>query len=148
MRIQAREDVCIACRLCEVYCHVAHSRSQDIIKAYKRESPRALPRIRVEERGVLSFALACRHCQEPLCVYACLTGAMSKDPVSGLVTVDTQKCIGCWTCVFFCPFGAIMPDAQRGVIAKCDLCPHLKEPACVAHCPNEALVLTEDESHA
>ncbi len=146
-RIYPREEVCIACRLCEVHCLVAHSKSKDIIKAYKRETPRALPRIRMEAKGAVSFAISCRHCDEPSCVHACLTGAMKKDPVTGIVTVDTEKCVGCWTCVLFCQYGAINPDIERGVATKCDLCPHLKEPACVTNCPNEALLLVEEPSH-
>ena len=31
------------------------------------------------------------------------------------------------------------------IIAKCDLCPNLEVPACVANCPNEALVCEEVE---
>jgi CRISPR-associated protein Cas1 len=30
------------------------------------------------------------------------------------------------------------------VVGKCDLCPDLDVPACVANCPNEALVLVEE----
>ncbi len=146
-RIYPREEVCIACRLCEVHCLAAHSKSKDIIKAYKRETPRALPRIRMEAKGAISFAVSCRHCDEPSCVHACLTGAMKKDPVTGIVTVDTEKCVGCWTCVLFCQYGAINPDIERRVATKCDLCPHLKEPACVTNCPNEALLLVEEPSH-
>lgn len=141
-RIYPQEEVCMACRLCEVYCLVEHSRSRDPVKAYKKESPRPLARIRVEEKGTLSFALQCRHCDEPPCVYACLTGALRKEE-SGVVKVEAEKCIGCWTCILACPYGAIAMDTARGVVAKCDLCPHLSLPACVSRCPNEALVYLE-----
>jgi anaerobic carbon-monoxide dehydrogenase iron sulfur subunit len=30
------------------------------------------------------------------------------------------------------------------VVGKCDLCPDLDTPACVANCPNEALIIVED----
>jgi carbon-monoxide dehydrogenase iron sulfur subunit len=142
-RIQAKEEVCIACGLCQVYCLVEHSKSKDIMKAYKKESPRPLSRIQVQKNGSFSFALTCRHCPEPVCVFSCLTGALQRNPVSGIVTIDEQKCIGCWTCVAICPYGGIAPDYQRKKAVKCDFCPHLKEPACVANCPNQALLLTE-----
>jgi len=145
-RIYPRHEVCIACHLCEIHCLVEHSQSRDLIKAFNKESPRALPRIRVEENGTFSFAIPCRHCKEPLCVYACLTGALRKVPDSGIVTVDLERCVGCWTCVMVCPFGAITPDTSRRKIAKCDLCSHLNTPACVANCPNEALVYLEEIS--
>ena len=42
-----------------------------------------------------------------------------------------------------CPYGAIKMDKEGHVVAKCDLCKELEEPACVANCPNEALVFKE-----
>ena len=141
-RIVAHDEYCIGCRLCEVHCTVQHSRSKNILRAYKRERVRPTARVRVEERGAQSFALQCRHCDEPACVYACLTGAMHKDPETGVVVHDAERCIGCWTCLLFCPNGALAKD-QGGakVVAKCDLCGG--EPACVANCPNEALLYEE-----
>ena len=147
-RIYPKQEVCMACGLCQVYCLVEHSRSKDLIKAYNKESPRAQTRLRVEDSGGASFALQCRQCEAPHCVSACLTGALSKDPETGLVSVDEAKCMGCWTCVIFCPYGAITPDTGRGVAVKCDLCAHLPQPACVANCPNEALVLVEEGEKA
>jgi len=44
-RILVREEYCFACRLCEIYCAVQHSRSKDIIKAYMKETP---PRLSAE----------------------------------------------------------------------------------------------------
>ena len=49
-RIYIKEQVCIGCHLCEVYCQMCHSQSKDLIKAFKRESPRPLPRVRIEEK--------------------------------------------------------------------------------------------------
>lgn len=142
-RVFPEEDYCVACHLCEVFCRVQHSRSKDIIKAHKKESPAPLAGIRVEEKGALSFALNCRHCEEPYCVYACLTGAMRQDPETGVVTVDTSRCVGCWTCILACPYGAIVRDEANHRVYKCDLCAGFPEPACVANCPNGALVYRE-----
>jgi carbon-monoxide dehydrogenase iron sulfur subunit len=80
-----------------------------------------------------------------MCVYSCLTGASYKDPETGQVCVDPEKCIGCWTCVVACPNGALVRDLKSHVVAKCDLCPDEEIPACVANCPNEALVLIRDD---
>jgi carbon-monoxide dehydrogenase iron sulfur subunit len=147
-RVHAKEEVCIGCRLCEVHCAVQHSASRDIFKAFTRESPPPVPRIRVQENGRMFVAVQCLHCPEPPCVYACLSGAMQQDPLTGAVTVDADRCIGCWTCILVCPYGAIRRDLPRHIIAKCDLCPHLEVPACVANCPNEALVFAEDGASA
>ncbi len=142
-RVYAREEVCMACTLCEVHCLVQHSRSRDLVKAFKRERPRPMKRLRVEERGALSFAFQCRHCPEPDCVYACVTGALAKGE-DGVVLVQEDKCIGCWTCIMACPYGSIERDLAQGVASKCDLCPGEEIPACVKNCPNEALVFAEE----
>ena len=140
-RIYIKEQVCIGCGLCRVYCQTEHSHSKDIIKAFKRETSRPLPRICVERKAEVSFAVQCRHCTEPWCVYACLTGAMYKDPATGVVIVAADKCIGCWTCIIACPYGALSRDMANHRVAKCDLCPERAIPACVANCPNEALIV-------
>ena len=143
-RIEVNDEVCMGCGLCSVYCRLEHSRSKDLVKAFKRERPRPVPRVRVERNGAACFSVHCRHCDEPWCVYSCLTGAMTRDPESGTVTVDPERCMGCWTCILVCPVGALTRDGERHVVAKCDLCPDRDVPACVAHCPNEALALVED----
>ncbi|MFC1963805.1 4Fe-4S dicluster domain-containing protein [Chloroflexota bacterium] len=146
-KVYVKEEACISCRLCEVYCRLAHSQSKDLIKAFKRETPPSLSRIRMEKNGIVSFSVRCQHCEDAPCVSTCLTGALSRDPSTNLVIVDEEKCMGCWTCILVCPFGAIRQDTGRGKIAKCDLCQGEEEPACVAHCPNEALIYAEvDES--
>jgi len=142
-RIYCNEDVCIGCHLCEIACVVEHSRSKDIIKAYKEESPRPIPRNMVEEEGALSFCLSCRHCDEPACVEACIAGAMIKDYETGVVKNQPEKCVGCWSCIMVCPRGAIKPDPSKTIVIKCDLCPDREIPACVAACPNRALVYEE-----
>ena len=143
-RVYVKEEVCIGCGLCRIHCQTQHSASKDLIKAFKREASRPLPRIRLERKDEVCFPIQCRHCLEPWCVYSCLTGAMHKDPATGAITVDTDKCIGCWTCVLACPNGALTPDTSKHVVAKCDLCPDQDIPVCVANCPNEALVLIMD----
>jgi carbon-monoxide dehydrogenase iron sulfur subunit len=144
-KICVKEEVCIGCGLCQVYCQTEHSRSKDIIKAFNRETPHPIPCIHVKRRDEISFPVQCHHCDEPPCVYSCLTGAMHKDPVSGIVSVDSEKCIGCWTCIMVCPYGALTRNTSSKSVAKCDLCPEHDVPVCVANCPNEALVLERND---
>jgi len=142
-RVYVKEEACIGCLLCEVYCRWQHSQSQDLLKAFKKEFPPPSSRVRVETRGQVSFSVHCQHCSQAPCVYACLTGALSRDPVSGVVNIDEEKCIGCWTCLLVCPLGAIRRDIMQAKAVKCDLCQGEDVPVCVANCPNEALVYAE-----
>jgi carbon-monoxide dehydrogenase iron sulfur subunit len=144
-RVYVNEDVCIGCRLCEVYCRLKHSRTKDLIKAHKQETPKPLPRLRVDESGVLSLSVRCQHCEDAPCIQACLTGALSRDPETSLVTVDEERCIGCGTCVLACPLGVPRLDESRKIMVKCDLCQDEEIPPCVANCPNEALIYAEVE---
>lgn len=142
-RVYVKEEVCIGCHLCEVYCQLQHAQSKDLIKAFKREAPRPLPRLRVEGKGEVSFSVRCQQCDEAPCIYACLTGAISRDLITGVIKVDEEKCIGCWTCILACPFGAIKLDTNQGKTIRCDLCQGENVPVCVTNCPNEALVYVE-----
>lgn len=114
------------------------------MKAYRDAATRSLNRAVFYEDGPISFSLSCRHCDDAPCVEACITGAMSRDE-RGAVTVDRERCVGCWTCILVCPYGAIQRDErERKVSSKCDLCPDLDTPACVEACPNRALVVDEE----
>jgi len=140
-RIYAKEDVCIGCRLCEIYCIFEHSGHQTLVKAFSDREGLPEPAVRVEEDGAISFALQCRHCEDAPCLAACIAGAMTRDPQTGAVKHDEEKCVGCWSCIMVCPFGAIRTNMETHKVgSKCDLCAGKDIPACVAHCPNEALV--------
>jgi carbon-monoxide dehydrogenase iron sulfur subunit len=100
------------------------------------------PNIRIEEYGNVSFAVSCRHCTQPLCVKGCITGALTQN--DGVITIDKDKCISCYTCVLSCPFGAVAPSPD-GAVSKCELCVKSLEgvPQCVEGCPNSAIVYEE-----
>jgi len=142
-RVYVNEDVCIGCHLCEVYCQLKHAHSTDLVKAFKNGPARPLARLRIDETGATSFSIRCQHCEDAPCVQACLTGALSRDPESLVVTIDEEKCIGCGTCLLVCPLAALSLDKGNKKMVKCDLCPDEDVPVCVANCPNEALVYIE-----
>jgi carbon-monoxide dehydrogenase iron sulfur subunit len=139
-RVYVNEEWCLGCHLCEYHCAFANSGKSSMAKALK--NLKINPRVCVESRENISFAVACRHCDDPLCVKACIAGALSV--AEGLVTVDTDKCVSCHSCVLVCPFGAIMPSAN-GPMQKCELCAQTSggQPACVAGCPNNAIIFEE-----
>jgi carbon-monoxide dehydrogenase iron sulfur subunit len=70
---------------------------------------------------------------------------MHRDEKTGTVLSDPDKCVGCWMCIMVCPVGAVNRGAQKRVASKCDLCMGEEVPACVANCPNEAIVLEETD---
>src|SRR5512138_1406684 len=82
-KIVAKQEACMGCGLCEVYCTVAHSKSKDAIKAYNSERPKSISRIRREVNKPVSFAIQCRNCDDAPCVSACLAAAMTKDSMTG-----------------------------------------------------------------
>lgn len=145
-RVYADERYCVNCHLCQVGCVTAHSRSKDVVRAYKREGLKGTERVIVEESHPRSQALQCRHCDQPHCVDACIAGAMTKDPETGIVSCDIERCVGCWSCIVACPYGVIRQGETNGRkhALKCDLCQGREIPACVEICPNRALVFAEE----
>jgi carbon-monoxide dehydrogenase iron sulfur subunit len=100
------------------------------------------PRIHIEGDEKISYAVSCRHCEDPMCVRSCIAGAISKQ--DGVVRIDRDRCVGCFTCVLVCPYGALAPG-ESGAMLKCELCLQNAsgEPACVKGCPNRAIVYEE-----
>lgn len=141
-RIVAHEEHCVQCRLCEVACKVEHSTSKKVWQAY-RENPRPHVGIELHYDEGHAFALACRHCEHADCMKACFAGAMTRDS-EGIVHVDNDKCVGCWSCIMVCNYGAVAKGKDHKVAMKCDLCrDSVDGPACVTICPNEAITVIE-----
>ncbi|HEY9062971.1 MAG TPA: 4Fe-4S dicluster domain-containing protein [Pseudobacteroides sp.] len=147
-RIYVIKEKCNGCMNCVVACQKAHADSE--FYASIRDSEPTRIHLQVVERSPVP--LVCRHCEEPACVKACMTGAMQKDEKTGIVSneFNPQKCIGCWMCVMACPFGVISlkQDGDRKIAVKCDICVKRGSPACVDSCPKGAIVYMEDEEFA
>ena len=139
-RVFVNEKWCLGCHLCEYNCAFANSGETNIVKALKGRT--ISPRIHVESEDKITFAVSCRHCEDPMCVKSCIAGALSKK--DGAVCIDRNKCVGCLTCILVCPYGAMSRDAH-GAVQKCELCLEntCGEPACVKGCPNQAIVYEE-----
>ena len=100
------------------------------------------------ETRTVHFPRSCLHCDAPLCVTVCPTGASYKRAEDGIVLVNPETCIGCKLCSWACPYGAREYDYREGVMRKCTLCidriynenlePEDREPACVKACPTGA----------
>lgn len=57
----------------------------------------------------------CQQCENPHCVAVCPTGASYRDPKTGYVLIDKDKCIGCQYCLYGCPYGVRQMDEEHGV---------------------------------
>lgn len=161
-RVYVIKEKCNGCMNCVVACQKAHADSE--FYAPIRDSEPTRIHLQVVEKSpagrsvslhcspCIPVPLVCRHCEEPACVKACMTGAMRKDEKTGIVSneFNPQKCVGCWMCVMACPFGVISPkqDGDRKIAVKCDMCVKRGYPACVESCPNEAIVYMEDDEFA
>lgn len=139
-RVFVNEEWCLGCHLCEYNCAFANSGLSDMAKALKGKD--IYPRIQVEDNNGINYAVSCRHCADPICIKSCISGALSKK--DGTICIDKTKCVGCYTCILVCPYGAISHNAE-GAVQKCELCMEnsCSEPACVKGCPNKAIVYEE-----
>ncbi|WP_320170033.1 4Fe-4S dicluster domain-containing protein [Maridesulfovibrio sp.] len=131
----------MGCRLCELACLTSHSGHGDLATAYINDRPAGLsPRRKVVENGEECVSIGCRHCDEPLCISACISGALIKNAETGITVYEPSLCVGCWACVMACPYGAVRRNNLENTIIKCDLCTGRENgPACVEACPNKAL---------
>lgn len=120
---------CSGCGRCELACSNAK------VGRFNASSSR----IHLARLGdsVSTVPVICRHCDPPLCLYACPTGALSRDPRTGVVVVDESLCVRCLMCFLACPLGGIAVSPTSGYPLKCDLCEG--QPMCVAACDYGAL---------
>jgi carbon-monoxide dehydrogenase iron sulfur subunit len=133
---------CVACKSCEISCAVIHSDSKNLFGAVMQEK-KPIQRVFVEAGQGMSFPLQCRHCEDPKCVQACMSGAMYVDKDTGLVTNVQERCVGCWMCVMMCPFGSITQDRAQKIAVKCDRCVDIDFPFCVTACPTKAISFSD-----
>jgi len=136
--ILVTREYCLSCHNCELACAVQHSKTGSLTGAMT-EAVLPLSRINVEKTEEGAFPLQCRHCNEPKCVQACMTGALFQNEEKGLVMQEKEKCVGCWMCVMLCPFGSIEMDRRLGKALKCDRCEDRETPACVEACPTGSI---------
>jgi anaerobic dimethyl sulfoxide reductase subunit B (iron-sulfur subunit) len=96
----------------------------------------------VSDLFVYFLSLACMHCEQPICMEVCPTGAITQRK-DGIVIINEKVCIGCRYCQWVCPYAALQYDSSKGVMTKCNLCFDLLDqglaPACVSACQMRVL---------
>jgi len=161
-------NLCVGCKACVAACKQANDNPAEfstvdklwdtpldttgytfnIIKMYRNGTMEEKDR---EKDGYAFMKVSCMHCADPSCVSACPVSAMTKDPVTGVVGYDADKCIGCRYCVAACPFGIpkYQYDSPTGRIGKCELCRHRHKDghysACAEVCPTGATLFGRSE---
>jgi formate dehydrogenase iron-sulfur subunit len=144
---------CIGCKTCVVACKEANDLPPDNRDDPLHDAPTALNdrtkniiKLYTDDEGRVSyFKQQCMHCIDPACVGACMIGALQKREY-GIVTWESNRCIGCRYCQVACPFNIPKFEwaSRTPRIIKCELCNHRlaegKEPACTEVCPREAVI--------
>ena len=144
-RIMINKDLCTGCLNCTLACmseHNSKSKSMyDLDLSDNSNESRSYIVLDSSEKPVPIF---CRHCEEPECVFACMSGAMTKDRNMGIVSYNKDRCAACFMCVMSCPYGVLKADSKdKRVIIKCDMCEGRETPRCVECCPTGAIYLIE-----
>jgi anaerobic dimethyl sulfoxide reductase subunit B (iron-sulfur subunit) len=131
-------DKCVECYACEVACKAEHN--VELGLSWRRVTnvwSGSFPNVTFK-----TVSLSCMHCANPPCESVCPVGAIEKQFDTGIVTVDSTKCIGCHYCFYACPFG-VPQYGEDGTMQKCNLCIDRlekgQEPKCVSTCPAGAL---------
>lgn len=139
---------CTGCKTCEMACKDFKDLSVDA--AYRKVYETAFGATTRDSDGCIvnscvsyTISMSCNHCDDPACTKACPTGAMHKDVETGLVSVDSSRCVGCGYCHMACPYNAPKIDRSKGHSVKCDGCADRvaagEKPVCVESCPARAL---------
>lgn len=132
-----RQSLCIDCEKCVDACNTTNHvpeygyRTRILTKRHTGKL----------DKQVEFIPVLCNQCNNAPCVRACPTRATYKDPVTGIVRMDSKKCIGCKTCMLACPYDARYFSVERRAVDKCDFCwdkrlsKGEKQTGCSAACP-------------
>jgi Fe-S-cluster-containing dehydrogenase component len=116
---------CVGCQLCMFACNRRFGDSGFMKSAISVRSAGGI------ERGFV--VVVCRACPDPPCASVCPTDALALRKGGGVILIPA-KCIGCKNCVYACPFGAVLWDAETEKPAICVHCSY-----CVKYCPHGVL---------
>ena len=114
-RIMIDASKCDGCKNCTIACMQAHRETPGTVYDLDLTDIRNESRNHIEKLPDGTYRpIFCRHCDQPECVMSCMSGALTKDPKTGIVSYDETKCGSCFMCVMNCPFG-VHPYQSRKV---------------------------------
>ncbi|MCI8452908.1 4Fe-4S dicluster domain-containing protein [Enterorhabdus sp. P55] len=158
---------CIGCHTCSVACKIENNLPDEmwwnrILTDGGAEMD--IPAGEFPNSTIEYVPVNCQHCENPACAKVCPVGATYRDPETGIVRQDVEKCIGCRMCVAACPYTGVrsfnweepqfmlgmdlgdedVPAHQKHTVEKCTMCYQRvakgQEPACVGACPARARI--------
>jgi Fe-S-cluster-containing dehydrogenase component/formate-dependent nitrite reductase membrane component NrfD len=133
------QDRCIGCHACTVACKEEHQVPVGVFRTWVKSIEKGQFPHTSRHFGIFR----CNHCDSAPCSTICPTNALYRRS-DGIIDFDTQRCIGCKSCMQACPYDALYIDPDTNTAAKCNFCAHRVEarlePACVIVCPTQAIV--------
>jgi len=130
---------CIGCHACTVACKAEH----DVPIGVNRTWVKYIEKGEFPNSRRYFLVNRCNHCEDAPCVTICPTKALFKR-ADGIVDFDSERCIGCKSCMQACPYDALYIHPDTHTAAKCNYCAHRTErglePACVVVCPERAII--------
>ena len=128
-RFNVTPELCTGCRTCELACSFTHSVNGKPGTSRIYPIAGGFPEMWVP--------VVCLQCEDAACIKSCLVDAIVRNPITGSMDLDENRCVRCMACVAACPFGCSLPDSQHDLVVKCDLCGG--DPVCAHFCPTKAL---------
>ena len=160
---------CFGCQTCAAACKISNNLPKELVYntvytaggGYTDTAQGQFPNC---TQSYLPFQ--CQHCEHPLCLAVCPTGATQQRD-DGIVWVDDELCIGCNSCISACPYQksytvrthlsanpeyyldlvvgeSDAPAHKPNTVEKCTFCHNLIDrgevPACMQLCPGRARV--------
>ena len=157
---------CIGCNTCATACKVANNLPNEIwgnrVFTDGGDSVDTPAGTFGLDNRMSWMPVSCQHCENPACVKVCPVGATYKDPETGVVRQDYDRCIGGRMCMAACPYTGVRsfiweepkyvvdwhfgdddaPEHQKHTVAKCTFCYQRISkggtPACMQVCAAQA----------
>ena len=130
---------CIGCHACTVACKSEHDVPVGVNRTFVKQTEKG----EFPNTKRLFSVTRCNHCTDAPCVEICPVECLHIRP-DGIVDFNSDRCIGCKSCMQACPYDALYIDPETHTAAKCNYCsPRIDiglEPACVNVCPEHAII--------